>query len=98
MTNEKYPELDFIPLEGIQDKKAIKLATYRFPAEDAKAVVVFLHTVGNHIGVSAHLAQFLAKHGFTTVGFDLRGHGRSEGERCYVDNWREVLKDATNFL
>ena len=84
--DHKYPDADFIKLIATQEKKSIKLATYRYPAEETKAVVIFFHTMAQHLGVTAHVAAHLAKNGFTVCGYDQRGHGRSEGEKGYLDN------------
>lgn len=68
-----------MPLETTQEGKAIKLTTYRFAAEKTKGVVIFFHTMAYHIGIYANIAQALASNGFTFVGYDQRGHGKSEG-------------------
>ena len=34
-----------------------------------------------HSRYTAHIAKKLSEEGFTTVTYDLRGHGLSEGER-----------------
>lgn len=36
--------------------------------------------------------------GFTFVGFDHRGHGKSEGERGYLDDYKLMINDAKNFV
>lgn len=82
----KFPDQDFIKLEGVQDKKPIKLATYRYPAENPKGVVIFFHTIGLYTGLAAHMGDGFSKNGYTFVGYDQRGHGRSEGEKGYFDN------------
>ena len=51
-----------------------------------------------HTGLSAALAWRLAGQGFVAVGFDQRGHGKSEGERGYLDDMKEILKDCGNFV
>ncbi len=85
-------------MNSTQDKKPIKLATYRYPAEKIKGVVIFFHTMILYTGVSANVAKNLAANGFTFVGYDQRGHGRSEGEKGYLDDYKLVLKDAVAFV
>lgn len=87
-------------LYGSQDKKAIKLATFREinRTPEAKGIVFIFHSMGMHTGVTAHLAERLAKEGFIAVGFDQRGHGKSQGERGYLDDMKEILKDCGNFV
>ena len=50
------------------------------------------------MGLCVHLAEEVAKNGFTFVGFDQRGHGRSEGEKGYLDDLEGILADIKNFL
>ena len=95
----QYPDVDFIKLVGTQDKKQIKLATFRYPAQPTtKAVVVFLHGMGSHGGIAANFAKKCSEKGITLVGYDQRGHGRSEGERGYLDSSKEILKDTKLFV
>ena len=93
-----YPEQDFIELFGEQDKKAIKLKTYRFKVsqefKSPKAVIIFLHNIGMSGQVSGHFAEDMSKRGYETVTMDLRGHGLSEGEKGYLDSYDNLMKDA----
>ncbi len=54
----KFSEEDFITLHGSQDKKAIKLATFREKnrTEEAKGIVFLFHSFCMHTGLMAHLA------------------------------------------
>ena len=55
---DQYPDIDFMKLIGTQDKKQIKLATFRYPAQPTtKAVVVFLHGMRTHGGISVNFAK-----------------------------------------
>ena len=51
-----------------------------------------------HVGLSAHLGSALAKNGFTFVGFDQRGHGKSEGEKGYLDSEKDIMNNCRNFI
>ncbi len=44
------------------------------------------------------LAERLANEGFTAVAIDIMGHGKSEGERGYMDDHKQAMKDIRNFL
>lgn len=86
-------------MRGTQDKKPIKLANYRHaPSGNAKGVVVGFHSMNLHMGVFVQLGKTLAANGYVFTGFDMRGHGKSEGERGYIDDSKEVWKDIENFL
>lgn len=92
------PEIGFIELKSTQDKKPIKLATYRWAAQQTKGVVIFLHSMNFNVAIMGNLANALAQNGFTFVGFDQRGHGKSEGERGYFDDHKLLLADTKNFV
>lgn len=51
-----------------------------------------------HTGIFVELAKNLSKNGYVFTGFDQRGHGKSEGERGYIDSYKEVMKDCENFI
>jgi acylglycerol lipase len=85
-------------LNSTQDGKAIKLTTYRYPAEKTKGVVISFHTMVLYTGISSNVAKTLASNGFTFVGYDQRGHGRSEGEKGYLDDHKLILQDAVTFI
>ena len=85
-------------MNSTQDKKPIKLTTYRYPAEKTKGVVIFFHTMVLYTGISSNVAKNLASNGFTFVGYDQRGHGRSEGEKGYLDDHKIILQDAVTFI
>ena len=68
------------------------------PREEARAVVVIVHGYAEHGGRYGHVGEFLARRGYAVYAFDLRGHGRSEGERAFVNSFDEYLDDAGSFL
>ncbi|MEN6494832.1 MAG: lysophospholipase [Thermoguttaceae bacterium] len=65
--------------------------------ETAGAVLV-VHGFVEHSGRYAELAAALNQHGFAVYSLDLRGHGRSEGERVFVSSFEEYLTDLDTLL
>ncbi len=51
------------------------------PAAEKKGVICLVHGLGEHSGRYRHWAERLTDAGYCTVSLDLRGHGRSEGQR-----------------
>ncbi|MDP9034845.1 MAG: lysophospholipase [Myxococcota bacterium] len=65
-----------------------------FPQGKAEAVVALLHGYGEHAARYAHVTSALAERAIASIAVDLRGHGRSEGERGYCERFGEYLDDA----
>lgn len=61
-------------------------------------VVAIVHGIAEHSGRYAVLAARANQHGFGVVSADLRGHGRSPGERSYVERFDDYLLDADALL
>lgn len=66
--------------------------------EPVRGVVAIVHGMGEHGGRYARLAEHFAASGLVTVAYDLRGHGRSDGARIFVDRFDAYLDDTEIFL
>ncbi len=55
--------------------------------------VTILHDAGDHGGRYLAAARVLAEHQWAVALPDLRGHGRSEGQRGHSNGWSEVSRD-----
>lgn len=66
----------------------------------ASASVIVLHGLGDYGRASPYrnLAQALTARGLAVYGFDQRGHGHSDGERLYINAWRELREDVGVFV
>ncbi len=56
------------------------------------------HGLNSYVGHGAHLAHYFSTRGITTVGFDYRGFGRSDGRPGYVDDLEAHLRDCRAFV
>jgi len=68
------------------------------PQSEPRASVVILHGLCEHSGRYNEVAEFLATHGYAVDTFDLRGHGKSEGIKSYIESFDNYLKDLDVFL
>ena len=67
------------------------------PTAPAKAVLGMVHGLGSHSGLFSNIVQVLVPQGYAVYGFDLRGHGRSPGQRGYINRWLEFRQDLDSF-
>jgi acylglycerol lipase len=68
------------------------------PESEPEALVVAIHGFLEHGGRHARLAGLLNDQGYGVYAIDLRGHGRSEGARVFVDSFDDYLADLELFV
>jgi alpha-beta hydrolase superfamily lysophospholipase len=68
------------------------------PTGTPRMRVVLVHGLKDHGSRYADLAARLVRRGFSVHAMDLRGHGRSEGERVWVDAFDEYVSDLAAYL
>lgn len=64
----------------------------------ARGTVLLVHGLGEHIGRYEHVAAHLNDWGWHAVGYDQRGHGRSEGARGRLPNGEALLDDLSRVI
>lgn len=65
------------------------------PEGTPKASLVLCHGVNSHGGQYLGAAAEFARRGFAVTALDLRGRGRSEGERFYIEHIDEYVSDLS---
>jgi len=68
------------------------------PLSPPAAVLGIVHGFGEHSGRYINVVTEMLAHQIGVVGFDLRGHGRSPGQRGHIHSWREYHGDLQAFL
>jgi alpha-beta hydrolase superfamily lysophospholipase len=68
------------------------------PSEPGRGIIVVVHGLGGHCGSFSHIVNHFLPLGYIIYGFDLRGHGRSPGQRGYLNHWTEFREDLSRFL
>lgn len=64
-----------------------------FPAKQAKALLLLVHGIGEHIGRYADVIPVLNTMGLAVLAYDQYGHGRSEGKRGTLDVFDRLDRD-----
>ena len=78
--------------EGVGD---LKIATRSWkPAGTPRAIAILIHGFNAHSGYMVWPAEQFAADGFAAYALDLRGRGKSEGERFYVEEFSDYLGDV----
>ena len=71
----------------------IRLYCRSWPVATPRATVIALHGLGDHSGLYPMIGETLAGGGITVLTPDLRGNGRSPGQRGYIDAWSDLRDD-----
>ncbi|MBZ0283741.1 MAG: lysophospholipase [Anaerolineae bacterium] len=69
------------------------------PEAEAKAVVIVVHGLGEHVARYAHVAARLNAAGYAVYGLDHRSHGRSGGDvRAYFEDFNQPVSDLAQYF
>src|SRR6185312_74101 len=82
-------------------RSGVELFLHRWqPAPDVElnARIALVHGLGEHAGRYDALAIALNAAGIEVIAIDLRGHGKSSGDRAWVRVFTDYLRDADELL
>lgn len=68
------------------------------PASKPRGVVVICHGVNSHSGQYFWVAEQFVASGLAVYALDLRGRGKSDGERFYVENVADYVSDVAGLV
>ncbi len=68
------------------------------PEVSPRAVIAFVHGVGDHSGRYMNIVNHLVSNQIGVYGYDLRGHGNSPGQRGHINSWVEYRTDLWNYI
>jgi acylglycerol lipase len=81
--------------EKIDSTKGVKIFIRSWrPQSTPRAVVVICHGVNSHGGQYTWVGEQFASNGYVAYALDLRGRGRSDGERFYVEHVADYVSDV----
>jgi alpha-beta hydrolase superfamily lysophospholipase len=75
-----------------------RLAYRSWQQPNAGLTFAVAHGLGDHAGRYAGFAEAMARRGMSTYALDLRGHGKSPGQRGHVDSWSQWIEDVAAFV
>lgn len=75
-----------------------RLYVQKWTQKNPRGTVFITHGQGEHSGSYQRVVSSLSENQWNVVAWDLRGHGRSEGLRGYVQNFTEYIEDLKIFL
>jgi acylglycerol lipase len=68
------------------------------PDGDSKAVLIMVHGLAEHIGRYKNPVNYFVPKGWALYGYDLRGHGKSQGLKGYVERFSYFVDDTRIFF
>lgn len=83
------------PFERTIDRDGTRLRVVGRPLSDARGAVVIVPGFAEHAGRYARLMRDLAARGYSSYGYDPRGHGRSGGARGHAPSWAALAADLS---
>lgn len=77
----------------------LKIATRSWQPEGTpRGVMILVHGFNAHSGYMVWPGEQFAKNGLASYALDLRGRGKSEGERFYIENLSDYLGDIDKLV
>ncbi|MGH8159985.1 MAG: lysophospholipase [Rhodanobacter sp.] len=68
------------------------------PASAPRTIVAICHGFNAHSGMYAWCGDQFAQNGIVTYALDLRGRGKSDGERFYVEHFEDYVDDLDRLV
>lgn len=68
------------------------------PSDTQRALTVIVHGFNAHSGQYLWVAEQLVRRGLAVYALDLRGRGKSDGERFYVDSFGDYVGDVSRLV
>jgi alpha-beta hydrolase superfamily lysophospholipase len=63
-----------------------------------KAILLVVHGIAEHSGRYMNLVNYFVPKGYAVYSFDLRGHGKSDGKRSYIERFSYYIDDLQTFF
>ncbi len=71
---------------------------YWLPEGEPKAILLIVHGLAEHSGRYMNVVNHFVPNGYAVYGIDFIGHGKSTGDRVYVERFREYSKTLKTYF
>jgi alpha-beta hydrolase superfamily lysophospholipase len=78
----------------VKTSDGIDIFMTRNLADSPKAIIIIVHGICEHLGRYNDTTSRFNEWGYSVYRFDLRGHGRSGGDRGYVESYERFIDDT----
>src|SRR5688572_23513497 len=78
----------------ITARDGVKLHLHEWLVDDPRITIALLHGYAEHCRRYDHVAKAWNARGIQVIGCDLRGHGKSEGTRGFVERFEDFHRDV----
>jgi acylglycerol lipase len=68
------------------------------PEDEPKAILLVVHGLAEHSGRYMNVVNHFVPSGYAVYGIDHIGHGKSDGERVYVDRFQDYVSTLKNYF
>jgi alpha-beta hydrolase superfamily lysophospholipase len=82
---------------GAEDGLALYYQAW-LPSTPPRATLINLHGLGDHSGLYPSIAAYFPVRSIAVYAYDMRGNGRSPGQRAYLRHWDEYRSDLHAFI
>lgn len=66
--------------------------------KEPRAVIIVVHGFAEHLGRYEYIKDKLYESDFAVYRYDLRGHGRTEGEKGHIDSFNQFIEDTDELV
>lgn len=84
--------------ETIRSADGTELQVQLWLPTEPRATLMIVHGLGEYGDRYRHVAEFFAERQLAVHAVDLRGHGRSDGQRGHIDRFQQYLEDVSALL
>eukprot|EP00285_Hemiselmis_virescens_P009442 CAMPEP_0173381778 /NCGR_PEP_ID=MMETSP1356-20130122/4206_1 /TAXON_ID=77927 ORGANISM="Hemiselmis virescens, Strain PCC157" /NCGR_SAMPLE_ID=MMETSP1356 /ASSEMBLY_ACC=CAM_ASM_000847 /LENGTH=322 /DNA_ID=CAMNT_0014335787 /DNA_START=12 /DNA_END=980 /DNA_ORIENTATION=+ len=99
MGTKRLPPVDHYAETYMQNTEGLWLYTQCWkPKSSPKGVIFLVHGMGEYCNRYEHVAKMFNEKGYAVYSMDHQGHGRSEGDRLYVERFEDYCKDYFQYI